>query len=211
MLPSCTRTWLVILLLVNLVGCAGLPAPETANTLAEGHPVSMVNSNIDKHAAELFARASNAIVEGDFATAEAALEELTQAWPDYSSPWTNLGIVYARTGRDEEARSAFAQAMTLRPDDCKPMVELALLARRQHQFREAEKLYQVCLESDPGFAAAALNLGILYELYLGQLPDALFSYERYQASVDTPDQKVSGWITELSRRIDRQVAAEVSR
>ena len=49
-----------------------------------------------------------------------------------------------------------------------------------------------------------LNLGILYEVYLGKLPQALEAYREYQelqASVGAEDARVKGWVIDLERRL----------
>ena len=48
---------------------------------------------------------------------------------------------------------------------------------------------------------AYLNLGILYELYLGRLDDALQAYQKYQALSESADQRVAGWVSDLERRL----------
>lgn len=194
------------LLLIVLVGSSACTQVATRMPVEGAVTKTIALPEGDPRATALFVQASEALARNDLAAAEILLQELLGKWPDYSSPWTNLGIVYAHTEREGDARIAFGKAIALQGDDCAPKVELALLARRQHQFREAEQLYKACLAVDPHFANAALNLGILYELYLGQPSEALAAYERYQAGRETPDEKVSGWIAELSRRMERQVA-----
>ena len=53
----------------------------------------------------------------------------------------------------------------------------------------------------PGFKDAYLNLGILYELYLGRLPEALAAYRQYQSLSSEPNRKVVGWVVDLERRL----------
>ncbi|MGD8818404.1 MAG: tetratricopeptide repeat protein, partial [Acidobacteriota bacterium] len=65
----------------------------------------------------------------------------------------------------------------------------------------AESLYQTCIELQPDFKDAYLNLGILYELYLGKLPEALQYYRAYQSMLDEPDRRVQGWVMDLERRL----------
>jgi hypothetical protein len=57
------------------------------------------------------------------------------------------------------------------------------------------------VERVPDFREAYLNLGILYELYLGKLPEALAAYRTYQSLLEAPDHRVDGWVMDLERRL----------
>ena len=63
--------------------------------------------------------------------------------------------------------------------DCPALVAEGLAARRQLDFAVAEAHYLACLAHET-YPAALLNLGILYEMYLGKPAEALALYESYQ-------------------------------
>lgn len=155
---------------------------------------------ISPRAAELFHRAIRALEDKQYALAEPTLNELVVQLPDFSSLHTNLGIVYAHTSRPEMALVSLHRAVELKPDDCAPRVQIGLLQRQGRAFSAAEKSYLACIVSDPDYAPAYLNLGILYELYLGRLPEALSAYERYQTL--SPSKLVATWVMDLSRRVE---------
>ena len=75
------------------------------------------------------------------------------------------------------------------------------MARQAGDFANAEKQYRLCLMVRPDFKDAYLNLGILYELYLGKLDLALQAYRSYQGLLEEPDRKVEGWVMDLERRL----------
>jgi lipoprotein NlpI len=72
--------------------------------------------------------------------------------------------------------------------------------RRQGDFASAERQYLACLAAQPDYRPAYLNLGILYELYLGRPGDALDAYRRYQMLAAEPDPRVTGWMQQIERR-----------
>ena len=76
-----------------------------------------------------------------------------------------------------------------------------MLSRQFGDFRGAEEHYRACLAHVPSYKEAYLNLGILYELYLGKLTQALEAYRRYQRLAGEPDRKVQGWVIDLERRL----------
>ena len=91
--------------------------------------------------------------------------------------------------------------MYANPFNCTANTELGLLSRFTGVFEAAVRHYLNCLERVPGNDAAHLNLGILYELYLGRLTEALASYRQYQALQSEEDRRVKGWVMDLERRL----------
>ena len=53
---------------------------------------------------------------------------------------------------------------------------------------------------DPGYAASTLNLGILYDLYLGDGQRALELYGRYLLLSPSGDATVTKWVADLKNR-----------
>ena len=159
-------------------------------------------------AKKLFRKVTKALEKKRYDIAEPILDKLIVQLPEFSSLHTNLGIVYANTSRTELALVSLHRAVELRPDDCAPRVQIGLLERKIREFDAAEKTYLACVQGDPNYAPAYLNLGILYELYLGRLPDALAAYERYQAL--SPSKRVASWVKDLHRRVDSEKQLAVS-
>ena len=75
-----------------------------------------------------------------------------------------------------------------------------MLLRRQGKFRDAEAAYLKAVTARPDYALAHYNLGVLNELYLQRLDNALVHYEKYQ-SLTGEDKQVEKWITDLKRRL----------
>ena len=137
----------------------------------------------------------------EFQSAEPLLLELTRDHPELAGPWVNLGIVYARVGRPEDAQSSLLQAIERNSKSAPAYNQLGILHREAGRFAEAREAYQQALESVPDYSYAHLNLGVLYDLYLQQPEMALEHYQRYQALSPEEDKRVSLWITDLERRL----------
>ena len=139
----------------------------------------------------------------EYSRAEALLRDIIAASPGLAGPHLNLGMVYAATGRDEQARQAYARAIALRPGHAAAYNELGILYRRMGEFAKARDAYQQALRIAPDYALAHRNLGILFDLYLREPGRALSHYRRYQALLQQPDREVTLWITELDKRLAR--------
>ena len=157
----------------------------------------------DKHQ-RLFHGALTAMKKQRYAQAEQLLLELTQVAPKLSTPWANLGMIYLAQDRGEEATGALSKAIEINPANCPAHNQMGILARQHGDFASAEASYLACLQRVPRFRDAYLNLGILYELYLGRLPEALDAYRQYQALLQEPDHRIRGWVMDLERRLANQ-------
>ena len=47
-----------------------------------------------------------------------------------------------------------------------------------------------------------MNLGILFDLYLQDLEQALAHYRRYQELMSEENEQVAGWIVDIERRLN---------
>jgi tetratricopeptide (TPR) repeat protein len=195
-----------------LAGCGSAPSePEqgapaaTAAKGSKGGPqeaaVAPVEAAIPPEATQQFDRAVTLMSSGDLAAAEQGFRALATAYPSYSGPLLNLGILHAKAGRLDEAEKAIRGAVERNASNAAAFNQLGIVYRKLGRFKEADEAYQRALQVDPNYALAYLNLGVLCDLYLQQPERALQAYERYLQLATNPDAKVNGWITELKKRI----------
>ena len=105
------------------------------------------------------------------------------------------------SGEIAAAEYNFGEALKANPQNCDALNQLGVIARRAGRFADAEKHYRACIDANPNYANAHLNLAILYELYMGRLGEALAAYNEYQLALPEPDTKVGGWMMDLERRV----------
>ncbi|MBR9911059.1 MAG: tetratricopeptide repeat protein [Gammaproteobacteria bacterium] len=148
-----------------------------------------------------FAAALQSLREKDYQLAEARLLQLTQAYPQLSGPWLNLGLLYRDSERNQQAAAALQQALAVNPNNLEAYNQLAILKRQRGDFAAAQADYQAALAIWPQHAASHRNLGILYEIYLGQLPAALHHYQQYLLLQAGEDAEVQAWVVDLQRRV----------
>jgi Flp pilus assembly protein TadD len=127
-------------------------------------------------------------------------KELSVAYPEYAGPELNLGLLYLRDSRLAEAEAAFKAALQRRPNNAIAANELGMVERMLGKFAPAEAAYVQAIAAEPNYAPAHLNLGVLYDLYLGEPQKALDEFERY-ISIAGENKQVAGWVVELRKRV----------
>jgi tetratricopeptide (TPR) repeat protein len=169
------------------------PAPARTGAAAFSTPVNPATQRA-------FDEASSALRSGRTAEAEGAFKALASANPDLGGPHANLGVIYRNAGKLPEAVSEFQAAVKLSPAQPVYLNQLGVTYRQQGEFAKAREAYQRAIALDPRYAPATLNLGILYDLYLGDAPHALEQYNRYLALLPAPDPTVTKWVADLKNR-----------
>jgi tetratricopeptide (TPR) repeat protein len=152
-------------------------------------------------AVQQFDRAVASMSSGDLAAAEKDFRALAAAYPTYSGPLLNLGILHAKAGKLEDAQKAINDAIARNGNNAAAYNQLGIVYRKLGRFKEADEAYTRAVQIDPNYALAYLNLGVLCDLYLQEPERALEAYERYLSLASSPDAKVSAWVTELKKRI----------
>lgn len=147
-----------------------------------------------------FDDASRALRSGRVDEAERAYRAIAQANPELGGPHANLGVIYRQAGKVDDAVRELETAVKLSPRQPIYLNQLGIAYRQQGQFAKARDAYQRALAQDPGYAGAMLNLGILYDLYLGDTQRALEQYARYLSLFPNGDPTVSKWVADLKNR-----------
>jgi tetratricopeptide (TPR) repeat protein len=185
-----------------LAGCGSAPsAPEkTEASATAGRPADPAAA-LPPEAVQKFDQAVVHMSAGDLAAAEQGFIALASAYPSYSGPLLNLGILQVRAGRFEEAEKTLRGAIERNPENAAAHNQLGIAYRKLGRFKDADAAYQRAVQIDPQYAIAWLNLGVLCDLYLQQPERALEAYERYLSLAQSPDAKVNSWVTELRKRL----------
>jgi len=182
---------------------AGVPAKSSKR--GKGAPEETTGAPVEAalppEAVQQFEKAVALMGSGDFAAAEQGFRALAAAYPTYSGPPLNLGILHAKAGKLEEAEKEIRDAIARNGNNAAAYNQLGIVYRKQGKFKEADEAYTRAVQIDPNYALAYLNLGVLCDLYLQEPERALEAYERYLSLASAPDAKVSAWVSELKKRI----------
>lgn len=151
--------------------------------------------------------------QGKIREAEQALLAITGEHKSLSGPYMQLGdvtLLSENADRFARAEEQYKQAIKANRHNYHARNRLALVLRKQGKFKQAESQYKQALVSWPAFKPAYLNLGILYDLYMGNKVKALEHYQTYQALNDKPERQVKGWIADLSRQVNSQKTSQLA-
>ncbi len=191
---------------VSALRDAVTPASSSSTAAAPGkapaaRPAPPVHDTpVNPLAQRAFDDASKALRGGRTDEAERAYRALANASPELGGPHANLGLIYRHAGKIPEAVNEFETAVRLSPRQPVYLNQLAITYRQKGEFAKARDAYQKALALDPGYAGATLNLGILFDLYLGEPQRALELYGRYMSLAPNGDPVVAKWVADLKNR-----------
>ena len=215
-------------LCAGMVGCASLSdtwnglgsakeAPAAAPALTTTNAIAAVvapapaaveaQAPVDANAQRAFDAARRSLAAGRSEEAERAFAALAKSNPELGGAHANLGLIYSRAGKTDEAVAALEQAVRASPKQPMFQNQLGIAYRQQGQFAKARGAYEKALDLDPNYAAACLNLGILFDLYLRDGKRALELYDRYLTLPNGKDAVVNKWVADLKNRKPAQNAA----
>jgi tetratricopeptide (TPR) repeat protein len=96
----------------------------------------------------------------------------TQAEPGNDDAWFSLGFAYGNLGRNQEAITAYREALRLKPDFVEAWCNLGVAYRKLGRYPEAIEAYREALRLKPDHAEAWNNLGAAYGR-LGHFQEAI--------------------------------------
>ncbi len=124
----------------------------------------------------VFEQATQALVAGDYASAERGFQTVIREQPRHVGALGNLGIVYSRTNRADQAIGVYKRALTISPDDKAILLNLGLVYLKQESHQRALPLFERVLAVDPQHQQAR-QLIALCRIYTGQLVPAIRELE----------------------------------
>jgi len=130
-----------------------------------------------RHADSLHLLGVIALQSGDFTSALSLVQRAVALRPDAAVCRNNLGQIFDRLGRYDEAARCHAAAIELDPGYAEAYNNLGYLLARQDRLTDAEALYRKAIELDPGYAEPHTNRGNLLK-DRGELDAAIDCYRR---------------------------------
>jgi len=201
-------TWFLVTSLL-CIACAKHPNPPPAKAAgtkptaikAPGKIPAKVQPNPNQ-ALQSYRKGIDFLTQQKLDQAESAFGEAQRIAPQLALPYYGLGVVYLKQNRAREAAGAFAKATALKPGFSQAFLGLGLANRLAGDLRGAEKAYLSGIKYDGRQPNLHYNLGILYEVYLGQPEEALKQYQVYLslAAQKDADERVKTWVSLLQKK-----------
>jgi len=115
----------------------------------QGTLVSVTNMQAPKAAKKALERAQKALQKKHFEEAEKDLKTALKVYPTYAAAWLALGQVYQRQQRNQDARTAYTEAVAADRKFVSPYIQLARLAAQEQKWKEVADFTDRALELDP--------------------------------------------------------------
>jgi tetratricopeptide (TPR) repeat protein len=117
---------------------------------------------------ERFDQAITALSAGNYAAAESGFLNVLRVAPNHLATLQNLGVVYARTGRADQAIAIYRRALELSPHDRSVQLNLGLTYMRINSYDDAMAVFQTMAQEDPT-SRPVRDIHLLYPLCDGFL------------------------------------------
>lgn len=132
-------------------------------------------------ARQAFDRAARALAASDYAAAENGFQAVLREEPQNVAALSNLGVIYSRTARSDQAIAVYTKALQWSPDDKAVLLNLGLVYLRQESHAKALPLFARVTALDPRHAQARQLLA-LCRAYTGQLDLAIRDLEAMRSA-----------------------------
>ncbi|MDH3218179.1 MAG: tetratricopeptide repeat protein [Gammaproteobacteria bacterium] len=194
----------LLLAVLMLAACQSVPepAPQPEPVTApepvveQAPPPEPVDFN-----QQFYEEAIGTLKSGKTGLALELLIQVSSDAPDKPFVFTNLGLAYFKLQKMDLAEKAFEEAIKRDDGDAVAHNHLGILQRQKGEFQDARGHYQRAIDADSDYALAYLNLGILFDIYLQDLEQALRHYQKYQSLVGEENAQVAAWIVDIERRL----------
>lgn len=137
---------------------------------------------------QVFDRAVAALAAEDYPNAEKGFQAVLREQPRNVAALSNLGVIYSRTSRSDQAITVYRKALQFSPDDKAILLNLGLVYLRRDDHAHALPLFARVAALDPSHLQARQLLA-LCRAYTGQLAPAIHDLEALRAA-DPRDQNV---------------------
>ena len=191
-----SRLFLSVIILLFVCACASkkvVVTPGASNSRISDVAVSDLDKSLMKTGlAQLESKKYDA--------AEKTFKQLSAQNENLVSPLLNLSLVYFRQNRLLEAESTLRKALNRNSMWPQTYNLLGVVLRQQGRFDDAKSAYTYALQLDDNYAAAHLNIAVLYDIYFLDLENAKRHYRKFAALQPDEEKQVNAWMIDMQQR-----------
>src|SRR5665811_1665360 len=129
----------------------------------------------------VFDGAVRALAAGDYETAERGFQSVLRQQPGNIAALSNLGVIYSRTNRADQAIAVYQRALKLSPDDKAILLNLGLVYLKQEAHSRALPYFARVVAIDPQHLQARQLLAVC-RAYAGQMAPAILDLQALLAA-----------------------------
>lgn len=144
-----------------------------------------LESNIPSKAHAAYQRGMDLVGKGQLEGAIPSLQEAIRIYPDYLKARNDLGVVFMKLNRLDEAAATFRQATEINKRFFHPRMNLGIVLTQQHKYKEALDVLEPLYEENHGMLEVRLAYARALE-GAGQLPEAEKIYRSTLESKNLP-------------------------
>lgn len=125
---------------------------------------------------DVFDQAARALAASDYPGAERGFQAVLHAEPRNIAALSNLGVIYSRTNRSDQAITVYKRALQLSPKDEALLLNLGLVYLRREDHKQALPFFERVVAIDPRHQQAR-QLRAVCRVFAGQLEPAIRDLE----------------------------------
>jgi len=161
----------------------------------------MAKVKINNEIRNLYSKTATLVKLKKYQQAIAQLEAVKTRYPQLSGPDYQLARIYYQLGQLDKALIAVDASVSKNQRNYYSINFRGVVLRAQGKFKQAKESYLKAIEIYPPYPNAHLNLGVLADIYMGDLDLALIQYRSYMELIGRKDKAVANWVIEIERRI----------
>jgi tetratricopeptide (TPR) repeat protein len=143
--------------------------------------LSLLLLNAAEQPKAIFDRAARALSAGDLQAAERGFQAVLREEPRNIAALSNLGVIYSRTNRADQAIGVYRKALQVSPDEKAILLNLGLVYLKQEAHKQALPFFERVVALDPRHLQARELLAVC-RAYAGEIAPAIHDLEAMHAA-----------------------------
>jgi len=193
------------LLLFIISGCSQAPIvnDDTTQVSTDNNKVlqELSETNLRKYKEALYALRDNKLDK-----AQEILVDIIQDHPDIAGPLANMGLIYYKQNKSDQAIAMLQKALLLNPKNAFAHNILGNAFIQQGKFTSAENHFLQAIKFKDDYSNAHYNLALLYDIYFHEIKKSIIHYRKYLLIISDKgivDKKTADWLEQLENSIKK--------